>query len=266
MTEQIKPSWPIPADTSRYKFVWRYSSAAAISTVGMLTKIWLCKFNNVKIFMESTLHDVINKRPQNTALITVSNHYSCIDDPLLWGCLRWKAFFQPKNMRWSMGAYDICFTNKLYGWFFGLGKVIPVVRGGGIYQQGMDFMLNKLNEGQWMHIFPEGRVNMTKEFIRLKWGVGRLVSECEQSVIVLPFYHVGMDDILPNRRPYIPRVGKKVTILIGSPMVFDSHIDTWKKMGWTKENIRKEITDKIQEELGKLKVKAYSLHFGNESS
>lgn len=266
MSKPLQPTWPIPAEGSRYRFLWRYSSAAAISSVGVIGKIWLCKFNTMKIYMESTLYDAIDKRPPNTALITVSNHYSCIDDPLIWGCLRWKSFFQPSKMRWGCGAHDICFTNKLHSWIFGLGKAVPVIRGDGVYQKGMDFLLNRLNEGRWAHIFPEGRVNLSKEFIRLKWGVGRLISECERSVIVLPFYHIGMDDILPNKRPYIPRIGNKVTILIGTPLEFDSHIANWKRLGWSKENIRKEVTNAIQDELGRLKVKAYSLHFGNEAS
>lgn len=73
-----------------------------------------------------------------------------------------------------------------------LQKVLPVVRGEGVYQKVMNEILNELNKGEWLHLFPEGKVNETKSFLRLKWGVGRLVADAQTTPIVLPFYHFGL--------------------------------------------------------------------------
>jgi hypothetical protein len=40
---------------------------------------------------------------------------SSMDDPLVWGILPVGYLFNPDNLRWGLGSYDLCFTNKYEG-------------------------------------------------------------------------------------------------------------------------------------------------------
>lgn len=251
--------WPYPLNHHASRS-WALASKIAIATVGACSKIWAEWLNKTTVYNKETLFDAIDKRPVNRPLVTVSNHHSCCDEPVLWGILKWHHLVTNNEvMRWTLGASDICFSKEWHAKFFAYGRTVPVVRGDGVYQRSMDFMLEKLNAGSWIHMFPEGRVNLTHEFMRLKWGVGRLIADCNTTPIVLPMWHIGMDEILPNQSPYIPRIGKKVTLVVGRPLDFSELL---KKLKPTKSpmEIRKEITDQIQEEFRILKEQAEHLH------
>ena len=127
-----------------------------------------------------------------------------------------KLLLNARKMRWSIGAKELIFTNQLFNYFFSRGKVIPVIRGAGVYQDAVNFCVDRLNDGNWVHVFPQGKV--TLDSVRLKWGVGRMVADCIKTPVILPFWHVGMDDFLPNTRPYVPRLKQKVTVVIGEPV------------------------------------------------
>ena len=61
-----------------------------------------------------------------------------------------------RNCRWSLGAKEILHRNALQAWFFSLGQAMPIVRGDGVYQTSMNYALDELKNGGWVHIFPEG--------------------------------------------------------------------------------------------------------------
>jgi monolysocardiolipin acyltransferase len=83
-------------------------------------------------------------------------HNYSIFSVIVGALMPYRVHWNRQRTRWSLGADDIVFTVKKHQMFFSLGKTIPIKRGDGVYQRSMDFTLEKINEGDWIHIFPEG--------------------------------------------------------------------------------------------------------------
>lgn len=252
--------WPLQMAVMD-KLSWRLQSTFLIGLIGLSSKIFLEWFNSVRKYNFDVLERNAKDRPDGVPLVTVSNHTSCLDDPCLWGLLQLKSVLNPsKQIRWTLGAQELLFSTPFRTFLFSRAKAIPVIRGDGIFQKGVDVAIEQLNKGEWIHVFPEGAVNINDSIKRLKWGVGRLIAEAQVTPIVVPFWHEGMDDVLPNYSPYIPRIMKRVTVLIGEPMEFTETIEEYRKAKKTAMETRKHITDKIQERFKELKEETRLLH------
>ncbi|KAI5418935.1 hypothetical protein KIW84_043237 [Lathyrus oleraceus] len=120
-----------------------------IATIGSFAKTVASLINTTSVHNADTLLRLVRSRPQGIPLITVSNHMSTLDDPVMWG---FKGFpiFDTNIARWVLAAQDICFKNPLYSYVFRTGKCIPITRGGGIYQEHMNEALERLNSGEWV--------------------------------------------------------------------------------------------------------------------
>ncbi|KAG0483469.1 hypothetical protein HPP92_011553 [Vanilla planifolia] len=158
--------------------------------------------------------------------VQVSNHVASVDDPLvIASLLPPSAMLDARNIRWTLCATDRCFKSAALSAFFRCVKVLPVSRGDGIYQKGMDMALSKLNNGGWVHIFPEGSRSRDggKTIGSAKRGVGRLIMDADNVPIVIPFVHSGMQEIMPIGSNF-PKVGKKITIVVGDPIPLEDLI------------------------------------------
>lgn len=172
------------------------------------------------------------------------------------------ALVRGARMRWSLAAHDICFTRALHATFFALGRCVPVVRGAGVHQPAMDFCVERLRRGEWVHIFPEGRVNVEKAALRFKWGVGRLVRDAAAAAaapLIVPVWHEGMDRVLPNREPYLLSFRKRVFLHVGEPIQIHHLLDSLRRADASEEETRRAITERVQEELYLLRDKTHAL-------
>jgi len=164
----------------------------------------------------------------------------------------------------------------------------------------MDYALDLMKNNAFLHFFPQARTvddheepkrikipsdegdhelkkrlkDVTlrdKDFEKgyeLKWGLARLLLETlgEESsrrrVLLLPFYHLGMNHALPNERYYIPRVFKTIYVYIrdAGPIQFDhEYLKNVCFNGDTNIPIhlkRSLIMKRVEEELKLIKLKA----------
>lgn len=147
--------------------------------------------NTLKVYNQGSYLAVLGtNRLPNQALITVSNHQSTIDDPgLLAAVTPYKVMSDIHAARWGWCAREMCFPSKFTGWFFLHGKIVPIIRGLGLYQRGMLEAEEHIAQGGWMHVFPEGKcIPIPSGVAQLRWGVGKLIADayrrserCEQA-------------------------------------------------------------------------------------
>ncbi|GAA5873216.1 hypothetical protein JCM3774_000085 [Rhodotorula dairenensis] len=189
--------------------------------VGAFSKLFLrygCR--NVRV---EGLPAFLQHLESDRGVLTLANHVSVVDEPFMWGSLPLRNFLNPKALRWTLGASDMMFNGKLDSWFFTKGQVIETLRGRGIYQKALDVATKKLDEGNWVHIFPEGRIKQEDlhNLRRFKWGISRMLMECERLPLVIPVWIKGFEQIMDEPRVwpnFAPRLNKDVTILFGDPI------------------------------------------------
>ncbi|KAF7505170.1 hypothetical protein GJ744_001160 [Endocarpon pusillum] len=121
-------------NTEAPSLFWRSLSHQTIFSVAALSRLFLFAFNKTEVHGLPRFLDLLVSRSDYKArrrgLVTVSNHISVLDDPLIWGVLplSFAAFHGYLNQRWIFGSHDICFTNAFRCHFFTLGQTLPTHR------------------------------------------------------------------------------------------------------------------------------------------
>jgi monolysocardiolipin acyltransferase len=149
---------------------------AAVDFITLLSKIGMKVLSDYRVYGRDKISDATMRRAPGRPLLSVSNHRCVVDDPAtLSAMLTWSEVHQINRMRWGLCAREVCFKKKFLEPFFQAVKVFPIERGAGVYQPSMQTLQLRFNAGEWVHIFPEGRVVQTEDLGPFKWGMHWLV-------------------------------------------------------------------------------------------
>lgn len=132
----------------RPSLFWQSISYQTILAVAAFSRAFLYGLNNTEVHGLPRFLELLKSRSdyktRQRGLLTVANHLSVMDEPLIWGVLpmSFAAWHGYMNHRWSLGSHDVCFKNSFTSHFFSLGQTMPVHRGayspyGGPFQATM---------------------------------------------------------------------------------------------------------------------------------
>ncbi|CAM9360707.1 unnamed protein product [Phaeothamnion confervicola] len=141
-------------------------------------------------------------------------------------------------MRWALCTDDIYYASSLLTPMLALGRTLPVKRHLGVDQPLLGKFADKLRQGEWCHIFAEGRIRQPWRFARgepvlggFKPGVSRILFRCKEPPLVIPMYHIGMHGVCPEEpcpaylpaklQTAYPAGGNRVRVYVGEP------VDVW---------------------------------------
>ncbi len=130
----MNPHNDLYPNTEVPSFLWRSSSHQTIFSVAAISRLFLLALNKTEVIGLPRFLDLLTSRSdyktRRRGLVTVSNHISVLDDPLIWGVLplSFAAFHGHMNHRWIFGSHDICFTSAFRSHFFTLGQTLPTHR------------------------------------------------------------------------------------------------------------------------------------------
>lgn len=219
---------------------WHFRTTTCVMIGGIVTPgIW--SFMN--LFNRTLISGKANIYKMKPPYILASNHLTLLDD-LFIGPL----IFFPKIIQgYQYVPYHVpeernFYKKKFIAWFMKQVKSVPLVRGQGLHQKGMNRLIEVVKAGGIVHIYPEGTRTRNGDIGDAKPGIGRIVREA--NVPVIPMYHQGLEKVLPIGSG-IPRIAKEIRISIGEPLTFEqyasqpSELKTW-------QSIANEIVDAIK--------------------
>ncbi|KAF2233515.1 acyltransferase-domain-containing protein [Viridothelium virens] len=141
----------------------RFASSLVIGLSGFLCRAFLYTLNRTETHGLDRFLRLLDERKnvegRTKGLITVGNHTSVMDDPIMWGVLPFRYQWNPDNVRWTLGSYDITFQNRAMSTFFSIGQALPTHRNqhspfGGLFQPTITQAIRLLSDGPFNNPTP----------------------------------------------------------------------------------------------------------------
>ena len=192
----------------------------------------------------------VKNLPQ-TGAILASNHLAFCDSIFLPLAVPRQVYFLAKSDYFTGTGIQ----GAVSRWFFTAVGQLPLDRSGGAKSQAsLDGGAQKLQEGGYLGIYPEGTRSPDGRGYRAKLGVARLA--LTQRVPVVPVGQIGNNDFQPSGSNQINlrKNGKKVTIrtVIGEPLDFSEYWDRAKD-----HKVQRMVADKISAAIRELSEQEY---------
>lgn len=239
---------PVPENAVE-KALYTLSRYITVYTIGQLSSIFHNLANKPEVLDRHKLDRFIAFSRNGQPLVTVSNHESMVDDPSgMSTMVPHSVRMSPYRMRWGACSEYQCYRRgEAFATMVTAGNTLPMQVGASMYQWGMAGLADKLDEGEWVHLFPEGRIwqefgktrrredgrwclpsgRCSAPWLKLgpfKWGVGKLIANSAVVPIVVPYFTMGLSTFMPQRskdddlREDAPRFGSDITFKVGDPV------------------------------------------------
>jgi len=216
----------------------RIDAKALLLLTGITFNTLLGGLNRVKVHHGERLINAVERRPNGTGLFTVSNHASMLDPAIIAAMYPWQRDMSfPQWPPWTLCTDTFFDSHPSIAFWLTAGKAMPITRASpkGLKQRYLRDFRDKLDAGEWCHLYPEGKITQPWRFKKGKSklgkflpGIGKIVTTCKNIPMVVPIYHRGMHNILPEvegdpklpakPKSIIPKIGKNVDIYVGEPV------------------------------------------------
>ena len=160
----------------------------------------------------------IDNLPKNGPVLFLGNHISWIDFALI----QWAT---PRTIRFVV--HDDYYRKPIFNWILrGVGAVSIRPENS---RNAMQNIINLLNDDCVVGIFPEGHISTTGELSDLKRGFEKILAECKDNVVVVPFAINNMWGSFFSKAPKLIKnknkfnLRRSVNVNIGKPLTSETN-------------------------------------------